>query len=249
MATREAQQQRSVAADRDQERRGLDRRAVGCDAERVALVGAQSDAESGLAEDCRRRERRRRGRGRARGRRKGRRFALLCSVFMRSRCLRQPHRRFVRRPPVRPRNASIQQELAVPRRSPAAATLRSGSAAKTERPAAASATSCTIARCTNGSRTTPPLPIRSRPTSNCGLTSATTTPCGSQICARPGEDRAERNERRIDDDQIEPLGKRIAGQAAEIGSLAHVHSRIAAQSPIELAVADVDGPVTWAAPC
>src|SRR5215207_2709686 len=49
-----------------------------------------------------------------------------------------------------------------------------------------SRTSCSTARCTAGSRTTPPLPMRARPASNCGFTSSTRSPSGAVQRASAG---------------------------------------------------------------
>ena len=93
-----------------------------------------------------------------------------------------------------------------------------------------------------GSRTTPPLPTCSRPTSNCGLTSATIVARRRQHARRPPAARArsEMNETSIDRE----VGRRRAAsrgeQVADVGPLEHDDARILAQRPGELAVADVD---------
>ena len=62
----------------------------------------------------------------------------------------------------------------------------------------------------------------------------------AQIRDRARHDRAQRDERRVDDDQIEAAGKRIVGEQPEIRPLDHGHARILAQLPGQLSVADVE---------
>ena len=83
-------------------------------------------------------------------------------------------------------------------------------------------------------------PTRSRPASNCGLTSATTTPSARRyVTARAKIVRNEMNDVSIVDD-VETFRKRVVGEAAKVDALHDAHARIVAQSPVELAVSDVD---------
>ena len=77
-----------------------------------------------------------------------------------------------------------------------------------------------------GSRTTPPLPTRSRPTSNCGLTIASASNRGAQQASTAGSTFVERDERDVGDDagparRAASPGVSVAGVAA----LDHGHAR------------------------
>ncbi len=56
-----------------------------------------------------------------------------------------------------------------------------------------------------------------------------------------GQDRAQRNERRIGGDQVERFARKSVGcKCSKIRSFHHRNARIVAQSPIQLSVTDVD---------
>ena len=106
--------------------------------------------------------------------------------------------------------------------------------------AAASATAWTASRRSAGSRTTPPLPIRSRPTSNCGLTIARQSNVGGGAREHGRQDLAQRDERDVDDDQVRRVRELLGRERAGVDALDHGHARVLAQAPVELAVGDVE---------
>ena len=57
-------------------------------------------------------------------------------------------------------------------------------------------------RC-SGSRTTPPAPSRSRPTSNCGFTIGSRSASRSGAGGQRGQDQPQRDERQVGDDQVD----------------------------------------------
>ena len=88
------------------------------------------------------------------------------------------------------------------------------------------------------------LPTSVRPASNCGLTRATTSPPGGSSRRHDRQDVAERDERHVDGDEVEHAG--VAGrsasrQVARVDVLDDGDARIAADLPVQLVVADVEG--------
>ena len=93
-----------------------------------------------------------------------------------------------------------------------------------------------------GSRTTPPAPTRSLPTSNCGLTISTRSPSGvgARRPARAAPARSEMKDRSPTTRSTgPPIGSGV--ELADVGAVEHGDPLVAAQRPGQLAVADVDG--------
>ena len=80
------------------------------------------------------------------------------------------------------------------------------------------------------SRTIPPLPTAARPTSNCGLTSATSTAPGFARRERRRQRLGERDERQVGDD---PVGRRHVRrrQRPDVQPLDRVDARVGARAP------------------
>ncbi len=98
---------------------------------------------------------------------------------------------------------------------------------------AAAATSSITRACTAGSRTSPPLPTSSRPASNCGFTSATTSAPGARSGTMAGRTcRSEMNETSIVtmSKARASCGKLIRRQRARVDALDDDDPRIGAQS-------------------
>ena len=91
-----------------------------------------------------------------------------------------------------------------------------------------------------GSRTTPPLPIRSRPTSNCGLTIARQSNRPAAHAEHRGQHLGQRDERHVDDDQVRRVGQRVGRQRAGVDALDHRHALVARAATVQLAVGDVE---------
>ena len=89
-----------------------------------------------------------------------------------------------RRPRARPRPARRSSRGCRPAR--AGPRRRSRAAQTPSSPTASSPTATSAARRSDASRTTPPLPTRSRPTSNCGLTSARQSKLGAAAPSTAG---------------------------------------------------------------
>ena len=81
------------------------------------------------------------------------------------------------------------------------------------RAAAASATIATASARSAGSRTTPPLPTRLRPTSNCGFTISTRSPSVGRDADQRVEHQRERDEGEVADDQVHRTADRSRGRA------------------------------------
>ena len=204
-AMRAARKQRAVAADRD--------RTASARRPRSRPSTTSNPPAAKIRGDARRRSRER---ARVRCRRRARRSSFDGEHRVMRRFLRQA-------------TASIRASSnAVPRRRSSMRNSRfpagpsSGDAVSADGHEPERRARCAHARAARrdgvcGSRTTPPLPTRSRPASNCGLTSATIDPVGAQIRDRARQDRAQRDERRVDDDQVEAVGKRVVRAGA--GSL------------------------------
>ena len=73
-----------------------------------------------------------------------------------------------------------------------------------------SATARSASRRSSGSRTTPPLPTRSGPSSNCGLTRASSSPSAADACGDGRHHLGERDERDVDGRQDRPR-RQLAG--------------------------------------
>ena len=87
--------------------------------------------------------------------------------------------------------------------------------------AAAATTPSTAARRRRSSRTTPPEPSRSRPTSNCGLTSSSRAPSARVTAVSGCEQQGEGDEGHVGDHQVDRLLVHVRqGQVAEVGLLA-----------------------------
>ena len=99
----------------------------------------------------------------------------------------------------------------------------------------------TAAACSSGSRTTPPAPTFSRPTSNCGFTITTRSASGAATRIRAGQHKPERDERQVGDDQLDRLTDRARGEVAHVGAVDDYDAFVGLQRPRELPVADVDG--------
>ena len=91
------------------------------------------------------------------------------------------------------------------------------------------------------SRTTPPFPTRSRPSSNCGFTSASRSNRGAAQATTAGSTLAQSDERHVDGDQVGRVRKLARLQVARVAALEHGDALVVANPPVELAVADVDG--------
>src|SRR3954469_13703229 len=98
------------------------------------------------------------------------------------------------------------------------------------RSAAARATVATASARWVRSRTTPPAPSRSRPTSNCGLTIGSRSAAGSAPAVRTGGlggggerggDQAQGDERQSGDPQGDRPADRLGRQLADVGPLVH----------------------------
>ena len=90
-----------------------------------------------------------------------------------------------------------------------------------------------------GSRTTPPAPTRSRPTSNCGFTISTRSPSGARAADQRRQHQPERDERQVGDD--EATGPPMAsGVSSRTLVRSHAYPRVGTQRPGQLPVADVD---------
>ena len=75
--------------------------------------------------------------------------------------------------------------------------------------------------CTAGSRTTPPLPTSPRPTSNCGLISATSAGARRGQRQRRRQHRFEADEAGVADHEVDRLRDLGARQVARVGLLQH----------------------------
>ena len=96
-----------------------------------------------------------------------------------------------------------------PRRSPSRATRRHVATSSTA-----------SARCPR-SRTTPPAPSRSRPTSNCGLTIGSRSASSPRAAGEGGQHEAQRDEGQVGDDQVDRAADRLRRQRAHVGALVH----------------------------
>ena len=74
------------------------------------------------------------------------------------------------------------------------------------------------------SRTIPPLPMSARPTSNCGLTSATPAPPAGERRQRR-QHQPQRDERHVDDDQVDARGEQIGRRASGCSSRSMTRTR------------------------
>ena len=105
---------------------------------------------------------------------------------------------------------------------------------------AASATSPTAAARRSGSRTTPPAPSRSRPTSNCGLTISTRSASGVDERSSAGSTmRSEMKDRSATTSSAGGSSGCVL-EVADVGAVPHLDPVVGLQRPGELAVADVD---------
>ena len=141
----------------------------------------------------------------------------------RARALGQPHERLqvARRP-----------------RQPGGGEAQHGRA---QRPPARRRRHATASRRSAGSRTTPPLPTRSRPTSNCGLTIARQSKRSAAQASTAGRTlRSEMNETSTTI-RSGAYGSAERLERPRVDPLEHGHARVLAQPPVELAVGDVDG--------
>ena len=106
--------------------------------------------------------------------------------------------------------------------------------------AAASVTRAITASWTAGSVTSPCLPTSSRPASNCGFTSATTSAAGARNGGSAGRMcRSEMNATSIVT-SVDAMRHVVGRQRARVDPFADEDARVGAQPPIELAVADVE---------
>ena len=71
------------------------------------------------------------------------------------------------------------------------------------------------------SRTTPPLPTRSLPTSNCGLTISARSPSGAGHADQRVEHQVERDEGEVADDQVDGPADQLGRQVADVGAVVH----------------------------
>ena len=108
-------------------------------------------------------------------------------------------------------------------------------------PAAASPTATSAARRSAGSRTTPPLPTRSRPTSNWGLTSASTSWGSPRQRSTAGSTlvREMKETSTTARSATEPPAKHRGSEGTRIGALQHPHPRVGAQAVVELSITHV----------
>ena len=90
------------------------------------------------------------------------------------------------------------------------------------------------------SRTTPPLPTRSLPTSNCGFTISASSPSSRVTDSSGVEHQRERDEGQVADHEVDRLADDVERQLADVGAVVHLDPVVALQRPGELAVADVD---------
>ena len=109
----------------------------------------------------------------------------------------------------------------------------------TPRPSAAAcaATVRTVSARSSGLRTTPPLPSRSLPISNCGLTMRTRSASGAEQRTQRGQHQAERDEGEVAHDEVGGLAAQVVQrQLAYVRTVLHGDPVIALQGPGELSV-------------
>ena len=132
-----------------------------------------------------------------------------------------------------------EEELHVARRARAA-----GSWSRRGRPSHAArqtrATALTASARSPRSRTTPPLPSRSLPTSNCGLTIRARSPSGAVTPISASSTSSQRDEGQVTDDEVDRAAEQVRVDLPDVRPVVHPHAGVVAQRPDELAVAHVD---------
>ena len=78
------------------------------------------------------------------------------------------------------------------------------------------------------SRTTPPLPTRSLPTSNCGLTISARSPSGASHRDQRVEHQLEGDEGEVADDQVHRRPDQLEAEVADVGAVVHDDPLVAA---------------------
>ena len=136
------------------------------------------------------------------------RFHLLIRRPRRDRPTPQPRSRAARSPPGPRRSHRKNSTLPDGPGSGLTVTAR----APQPRSAAASATVATASARSAGSRTTPPLPTRCLPTSNCGFTIGTRSPSSAGHADQRVEHQRERDEGEVADDQVDRPADRSPGR-------------------------------------
>ena len=84
------------------------------------------------------------------------------------------------------------------------------------------------------------MPTRSRPTSNCGLTSARQSNAGAAAASTAGSTFASEMNDTSADDQVRPVGQLAGIERAGVAALDHRDPRVLADAPVELAVGHVE---------
>ena len=93
----------------------------------------------------------------------------------------------------------------------------------------------------SSSRTIPPRPTASRPASNCGLISAIRLTSGRAEIRGDRQDQVQRNERHIDDNEINRFGKGVGAKIPSVDAFHDDDSIVRCVfSVVKLSVADVD---------
>ena len=105
--------------------------------------------------------------------------------------------------------------------------------------AAAATTSSSTRAWIAGSRMMP-LRTSSRPASNCGFTSATTSAPGCSTDGMTGRMRRQGDEGHVDGHEVHRAGQHVERQVARVDVLEDHDARILPQPPVQLAVADVE---------
>ena len=116
--------------------------------------------------------------------------------------------------PAGPASASQTKLSRLPGRPRQARGARSRAPPRRARRARRSPTSTRAARRSSAERTTPPFPTRSRPTSNCGLTSARQSKRGAAAGEHGRQHLGERDERHVGHDQVGRVGQLVARRAS-----------------------------------
>ena len=116
--------------------------------------------------------------------------------------------------------AQPQEEFHVARRAgQRAAARRRRPASRARRPRRRRAT--TASARSAGSRTTPPAPSRSRPTSNCGLTIGSRSPSGAVQAASAGSTSRQRDERQVGDGELGRPADRLRRERPDVRPVEH----------------------------
>ena len=138
------------------------------------------------------------------------------------------------------RRAEADEELLVALR-PGHAGRRRRRACTRPRRAAAATTFATASRRSSPERTTPPLPTRPLPSSNCGLTIASTSPSSAMAAATGSRILAIEMKLTSITARAAANGSRSGLEVTGVHALDDDHPLVVAQPPVELPGADVEG--------